>query len=244
MSSTSKSGKFLHFLAYLTLLTALGFSGFLNYHTYIEGETLFPDTFVVQSDSCENLKALHEAQQIEYDEAIDELDALKHQIEETVIAAEPIPVEPKPEPKPEKKASNKETLSQSHAQAVESTVSCSGMYQGSVHISKACRKKITAYVENYPDARYFEVTGVVDGLEFKLFNLLDKKPKLYSQIGIDSESVRELKKYAQQGLAKQRALEASWVIKAHTKREAKTYNAYYTIVSKDGSKGILVRAYQ
>lgn len=127
---------------------------------------------------------------------------------------------------------------------VKDFVQCDEMKNASYKIPSQCRKKIIAYVEKHKDAKYYEIIGIVDNLEFNLFNNLQKNTSLYRRLGVDQRVLDKMKKLTRRGLSKERASEASWVIKAHTKRKAKTYNANYEIVSKKGQRGVIIRAYK
>ncbi len=121
---------------------------------------------------------------------------------------------------------------------------CYDMDSAAYKISPQCRKDIIDYVDRHKDAKYFEIIGIVDNLEFNLFNNLERNKKLYRRLGVDQRVVDKMKKLTRRGLSKERASEASWVIKVHTKRQAATYNANYELVSEKGHKGVVIRAYK
>ena len=127
---------------------------------------------------------------------------------------------------------------------VKEFAKCYTMDNASYKISKECRTEITDYVDAHADAKYFEIIGIVDNLEFNLFNNLEKKQELYEVLGVDQRVVNKLKKLTRRGLSKERASEASWVIKAHTGRKAATYNANYELISEKGYRGVVIRAYK
>ena len=127
---------------------------------------------------------------------------------------------------------------------VKDFAQCYEMDNASYKISSKCRKNIIAYVEKHKDAKYFEIIGIVDNLEFNLFNNLQNNKSLYKRLGVDQRVIDKMKKLTRRGLSKERASEASWVIKSYTKRKAATYNANYELVSKKGQRGVIVRAYK
>ena len=121
---------------------------------------------------------------------------------------------------------------------------CYEMDNASFSVSASCRQVITDYVDKYKDAKYFEIIGVVDNLEFNLFNNLESHQVLYRTLGVNQRVIDKMKKLTRRGLSKERASEISWVIKTHTKMKAATYNANYEIVSKKNQRGVIVRAYR
>jgi len=127
---------------------------------------------------------------------------------------------------------------------VKDFAQCYEMENASYKVSSLCRKNIIAYVEKHKDAKYFEIIGVVDNLEFNLFNNLQNNKSLYKRLGVNQRVIDKMKKLTRRGLSKERASEASWVIKSYTKRKAATYNANYEIVSKKGQRGVIIRAYK
>ena len=130
------------------------------------------------------------------------------------------------------------------AQMVDDFAKCYTMNMGSYIIYYECKKNILDYIEKHKDAKYFEIIGIVDDAEFILFKNLEKNDFIYEKLGVSKHAIDKLKKLSQTGLAKHRSIEASWVIKSHTKQEAITYNAQYHLVSKEGKKGFIVRAYK
>ena len=121
---------------------------------------------------------------------------------------------------------------------------CYDMEQGGYYISYRCKKSIVDFVDRHKNAKYFEVIPIVDAVEFKLFKHLEDNKFIYENLGTTQGSINKLKKFSKRGLAKQRAVEASWVIKAHTKRAAVTYTVHYEILSEEGKRGVVIRAYE
>lgn len=144
----------------------------------------------------------------------------------------------------EKEEIKKQAKITKNAKKVKDFAKCYDMEEGSYYISSRCRKNITDYVDKHKNAKYFEIIPLVDTMEFKLFNRLENNKFIYKNLETKQSSINKLKLFAQRGLAKQRAIEASWVIKAYTKRKALTYTVHYELISKEGSRGIVVRAYE
>lgn len=137
-----------------------------------------------------------------------------------------------------------EELLSTKAQMVDDFAKCYTMNMGSYIIYYECKKNILDYIEKHKDAKYFEIIGIVDDAEFTLFKNLDDNEFIYEKLGVTNHGIDKLKKLSQTGLAKHRSIEASWVIKSHTMQEAITYNAQYHLVSKEGKRGFIVRAYK
>lgn len=135
-------------------------------------------------------------------------------------------------------------LHSSKAKIVEDFAKCYTMNMGSYIIYYECKKNILDYIDKHKDAKYFEIIGIVDDAEFTLYKNLEKNDFIYEKLGVSKHGIDKLKKLSQTGLAKHRSIEASWVIKSHTKQEAITYNAQYHLVSKEGKRGFIVRAYK
>jgi uncharacterized protein YpmB len=130
------------------------------------------------------------------------------------------------------------------ANKVSDFAKCYNMDEGSYYISYQCKKDIISYVDKHKNAQYFEIIAIVDEAEFKLFKSLENNTFIYEKLSTSQNAINKLKKFSQAGLAKQRAVEASWVIKAHTKRKATTYTVHYELVSKGDKRGVIVRAYE
>lgn len=137
-----------------------------------------------------------------------------------------------------------EKVVSTEATKVKDFAKCYNMDNSDYIISYQCKKEITNYVDKHKDAKYFEIIAIVDPLEFKLYKNLQNNEFLYEKLDVNQTTIDKLKKFSQAGLAKQRAVEASWVIKAHAGRKTKTYTVHYEIVSQEGKKGVLVRAYK
>jgi hypothetical protein len=127
---------------------------------------------------------------------------------------------------------------------IDDFTKCYDMEVGKYAISKQCHKNITAFVDKHKNAKYFEIIGIVDETEFTLFKNLEHNNFIYNKLNVTQESINEMKKLSQSGLAQHRAMGGNWVIKSHTQKKVHAYNANYHIVSKEGKKGIVIRAYK
>lgn len=130
------------------------------------------------------------------------------------------------------------------AKLIKEFASCYDMGVGSYNISWKCKKSIISFIDRHKNAKYFEVIPLVDDAEFILYKNLQNNDFIYDKLKVTQKSINLMKKFSQSGLAKHRAIEASWVIKAHTNRKAKVYGANYHLMSHDEKRGILVRAYE
>lgn len=255
-TTTSKSYKIVHFIAYSFLLIVLGGSIFLNYQSFVKedlgtfnyesfmkfvkpGSKLMEEPMQEPNGTvavdCEMLKVSYETLEMEFEQAIEKLSQL--QGDPTMPTRPQVVMKSKPRVLPAREAGKQGVK-------VKDFVQCDSMLQGSHEVSSKCRQKITNYVDKHRDALYFEIIGMIDPVEFKFFTLVKKNPSIFADMGISSDVLKRIQRYVDQGLAKQRAFEASWIIKLHTDKQAHTYNANYHITSKKGYKGVLVRAYK
>jgi len=115
------------------------------------------------------------------------------------------------------------------------TYTCKDMADGSITISEKCIKKLHRFLDENKQSKYFEVIGMVDNKDFKFIN------KLKDVYG--DKKIRNLSKYSQIGLSRQRVIEASWVIKEYIGEYKNIKTVNYTVNAKD-KKGFVVRAYK
>lgn len=137
-------------------------------------------------------------------------------------------------------SSSKELL----AKRVKDFAKCYDMEVGKYSISTQCRKNIITFVDKHKNAKYFEIIGIIDETEFTLYKNLEINNFIYDKLKVTQDTIDTMKKLSQSGLAKHRAIEANWVIKAHTQKKAQVYNANYNLLSNDGKKGFVIRAYE
>lgn len=133
---------------------------------------------------------------------------------------------------------------QSSAKRIKAFAKCYDMDVGKYSISTQCRKDIISFVDKHKNAKYFEIIGIIDETEFTLFKNLENNNFIYDKLRVTQHSIDTMKKLSQSGLAKHRAIEANWVIKSHTQKKAQVFNANYNLLSNDGKKGFVIRAYE
>jgi len=247
----SKVGMIVHIIVYTLLIGSLAGVVYLDYDHIekeakvllgeepqgeaVEEEADIDEISIMQQDELADLQERHMKLSADYNQS--QMDFEDLQTERDDLEKELMDLK-------QKTPNQLEAAMSTKAQRVKDSASCYDMYNGSYFIDKACEKSIKNYVNRHKDARYFEIVGIVDTLEFHLLTQLEKNRKLYDTLGTSQESVNNLKKFSQTGLAKFRAMEASWVIKMHTKKKAVTYDAHYQIISKKGQRGVLIRAYK
>jgi hypothetical protein len=130
------------------------------------------------------------------------------------------------------------------AKRVKDFAKCYDMEVGKYSITSQCRKNIIAFVDKHKNAKYFEIIGIIDETEFTLYKNLEINNFIYDKLKVTQHTIDTMKKLSQSGLAKLRAVEGNWVIKSHTNKKAQVYNANYNLLSNDGKKGFVIRAYE
>lgn len=115
------------------------------------------------------------------------------------------------------------------------TFTCKTLKNGTVYVSKQCKKNLISFLKKNNDAKMYEVIGMVDSAEFRLIKKLED---VYGK-----NKIGNLSKYAQIGLSRKRVIEAIWVVKKSLPKNKNITNVNYTITSKD-KRGFVVRAYK
>lgn len=235
MADENKKSSIVHIIFYLLLVTALGLSVFINY-TYFKsyGNPLEPQTITYSFDALDaETKDLYveKSELLVLEEAYTKLKLEKQTVDKNVTVVT-------------KKMETVPSMDEKKLHMVKDSIQCSSMAKESFIMPKGCEEKIIKYVKKHKDAKYFEIIGLVDSSEFKLFNNMKDNEALYRKMGIGKCTINKLKKYSYAGLATFRAMEASWAIKTSSKQKAKTYSAHYKLVSKKGNRGVIVRAYK
>jgi hypothetical protein len=254
----------IHIILYLVLIIGLGISLFFNLTTDKKTEVS-----VVEKKSCTSFYDLPSEIKDAYVEksnlekvttSLAELQTKNRELEGRLVVLKTMAMkdemksqEKEPEPtiaqETPKINISQEDLSSKVCQDTNITMAkdfaeCYNMSEGDYAITKECKRNIINYVDKHKNAEYFEILSLVDDGEFTLFKNLENNNFIYDKLGVTQEDIDKLKILTQRGLAKNRAIEASWVIKAHTNREAKTFNAHYELISKQGNRGVIVRAYE
>ncbi|MDY0234248.1 MAG: hypothetical protein RBS11_09475 [Sulfurimonas sp.] len=242
----------LHYMAYSLLVIALGVVSYL----YIEAN----DRVVLSQDKMQKstgFRDLPQYIQAEY-KSVNEYKSLEMKLKSALEQNERLMMmqrEEKTAPKMLSEVKSEvqsegskepESLSETprDAKLVKEFASCYDMEMGSYIISWTCKKNIISFIEKHKNAKYFELISLVDDSEFILYKNLQNNDFIYDKLGVTQKSIDKMKKLTQAGLAKHRAVEANWVIKAHTNRKAKVYSANYHLISHEEKRGVLVRAYE
>ncbi|WP_419770508.1 MAG: hypothetical protein ACNI3C_01585 [Candidatus Marinarcus sp.] len=264
----SQSSNILHYIAYSILTLGLGVMGYFYYHEHfrkplpqvtnvenVEKVSRFGDlpyevrTQYVTQSSYKNLQKKFDDASEQKQTLLNENAQLKEQLQQAQVKMESV------ETPQEAVAIQSSTMEEAMPPQVNETTGkkitrvkefakCYDMPTGSYAISKTCRNSIVSFIDKHKNAQYFEIIGLVDETEFTLYKNLEINNFIYDKLGVNQHSINSMKKFTQFGLAKFRAIEANWVIKVHTKRKAKAYTATYNLLSKDGKKGIIIRAYE
>lgn len=159
------------------------------------------------------------------------------EVEKIVKVEVPVPVEVE---KSTKVVDSQDIKEESAIKVIDETLSkfntytCKSLEEGSVKITSVCKKQLYSFLDKNKDAKKYEVIGMVDDKDFKFIN------KLKDVYG--AKKVKELSKYSQIGLSRQRVIEASWLIKEHIGNYSDIKTVNYTIHSQN-KKGFVVRAY-
>jgi UDP-2,3-diacylglucosamine pyrophosphatase LpxH len=249
---TESQENILHYMAYSLLVIALGVVSYL----YIEAN----DRVVLSQDKMQKstgFRDLPQYIQAEY-KSVNEYKSLEMKLKSALEQNERLMMmqrEEKTAPKMLSEVKSEvqsevskepESLSETprDAKLVKEFASCYDMEMGSYIISWTCKKNIISFIEKHKNAKYFELISLVDDSEFILYKNLQNNDFIYDKLGVTQKSIDKMKKLTQAGLAKHRAVEANWVIKAHTNRKAKVYSANYHLISHEEKRGVLVRAYE
>ena len=251
--SDETSGSKIHIIIYLLLILLLGASGYFNY-LYFTGKQP-PEELGINAISpvCESFGQLPSDVRSLYVDAV-AYNELKNSYEKLDAEKTDVKMAMDDKPKVMRDVPVKEEIANpfntsempvsENVTKVKDFAKCYDMGNAGFKISKKCRRDITAYVDRHQDAKYFEIIALVDDGEFRLFRQIEADKNLLKKFGTNKKLLKKMRNLTQRGLGKNRASEASWVIKAHTKQKAATYNANYELVSKKGYKGVIIRAYK
>jgi hypothetical protein len=118
------------------------------------------------------------------------------------------------------------------------TYTCKTFDPAGISIPKACKKSLFTFLDTNKNAKLFEIIGLVDDKEFRLIKNLE------DVYGV--KKIKNIKKYVQRGLSRQRVIEMTWLIKEHFHNLGDEYfklNAVnYTLYSKN-KRGFVIKAY-
>lgn len=115
------------------------------------------------------------------------------------------------------------------------TYTCKSFEKGSIVTPSSCKKGLYQFLDKHKEkAKEFEVIGMVDKTEFKLIQNLED---VYG-----TSEVKEVKKYVQIGLSRQRVIEVTWLAKQHLPKYTPIGAVNYTVYSNN-KRGFVIRAY-
>ncbi len=112
---------------------------------------------------------------------------------------------------------------------------CYDMTDGGFYQSTKSIENLHLFLDEHKNAKYFEIIGVVNKLDFKL--LRDSTDTL------DKTKINLIENFAQIGLARKRVIEATWNIKTYLGADTTIRVVNYTITSQKKHKGFVVRVY-
>lgn len=115
------------------------------------------------------------------------------------------------------------------------TYTCKSFVKGSIVTPSSCKKELYQFLDKHKEkAKEFEVIGMVDKTEFKLIQNLED---VYG-----SSEVKEVKKYVQIGLSRQRVIEVTWLARQYLPKNTPIGAVNYTVYSNN-KRGFVIRAY-
>ncbi len=113
---------------------------------------------------------------------------------------------------------------------------CYDMGDGGFYQSDASIENLNKFLENHKDAKYFEIIGVINKLDFKL--LREAKSQL------NNKQLNLIEQLSQLGLSRKRVIEGTWNIKQYLGEDVSLKVVNYTITSQKDHKGFVIRAYK
>lgn len=117
------------------------------------------------------------------------------------------------------------------------TFTCKSFEAGGIVIPSSCKQELFSFLETNKDAKLLEIIGLVDNMEFRLIKNLEE---VYGK-----QKIKDIKKYVQRGLSRQRVVEMTWLIKEFSNKKKKNFNlnaVNYTLYSKN-KRGFVIKAY-
>lgn len=118
------------------------------------------------------------------------------------------------------------------------TYTCKSFDPAGISIPDSCKKSLFTFLDTNKNAKLFEIIGLVDDREFRLIKNLE------DVYGV--KKIKDIKKYVQRGLSRQRVVEMTWLIKEHFHNlgddDFKLNAVNYTLYSKN-KRGFVIKAY-
>ncbi|MBU1659642.1 hypothetical protein KKG72_11435 [bacterium] len=235
-SQQNEKSNALHYVVYAILIIFLSISAYFN---FLPKEA--PIEIKAEVEKCEKLEDLPADIQLEY-ATKEDFENLKNILAD--ISGQKQKLQEEMDFFKHQERTENEIVQKQNTVMVKDFAKCYNMDVGSYIIDYTCKKNILTYINKYKDAKYFEIIGIVDDIEFKLYKNLENNDFLYENLGITKNTIAKMKKLSESGLAKHRTIEASWLIKSNASVDALTYSTNYHILSKDNKRGVLVRAYK
>lgn len=117
--------------------------------------------------------------------------------------------------------------------------SCTDMTNGGISPSKECEKRLYKFLDENNNSSLINIINIDDNKEISFFKKL-KNDKKYNK-----SQVSRIAKYTQLGLSQQRVIEGSWIINKYLNNpDLKVEIVNYSIDSKNGKSGFIVKAYK
>ena len=225
------------------IIVLLGYIGYIyNSHDLLKKGELKKTYIKKESISFSDLPSYAKSDYItkyDYTKKVDQLNSKINDLETKISANDIVTVQNKEERTVESITETKViTPEKDKTKAKLKFVSfkCYDMIDGGYYPSKKCVKDLNIFLDHHKDAETFEVIGVVNTKEF---DLIRKLKDVYG-----NGEVARLSEFAQLGLSRKRVVEGTWVIKNHLGTKTNVQVVNYTITSKKGNKGFVVRAYK
>ncbi|MGB3751717.1 MAG: hypothetical protein WA945_09125 [Arcobacteraceae bacterium] len=243
----TKQNNALVYILLVVIIILLGYIGYLyGFKDMVKKDDL-KDKYILKSDiAFSMLPSYEKSRYINFYEHDTQINELQQQIrnlkntQPTVVEVEKViekivnvPVEKVVEV--EKIVEIQNSIPYNNDKTTFNTFTCKNLEEGSISVSKSCQSKLYKFLDENRGSKSFEVIGMVDDKDFKFIN---KLKDVYGE-----NKIKNLAKYSQIGLSRQRVIEASWLIKKHIGNYDQIKAVNYTLNSKN-NKGFVVRAYK
>jgi len=242
-----KQDNTLVYILIVVIIILLGYIGYLyGFKDMVKKDDL-KDKYILKSDvSFSMLPSYEKSRYInfyEHDTQINELQqqmrTLKNtqprvvEVEKVIEKIVNVPVEKVIEV--EKVVEIQNSFSNNNDKTIFNTFTCKNLEEGSISIPQVCQDKLHKFLDENKKSSSFEVIGMVDDKDFKF---IKKLKDVYGE-----KKIKNLAKYSQIGLSRQRVIEASWLVKRYIGNYDQIRAVNYTLNSKS-NRGFVVRAYK
>ncbi|MGM0533326.1 MAG: hypothetical protein ACQERK_02380 [Campylobacterota bacterium] len=124
----------------------------------------------------------------------------------------------------------------------EVTFTCDDELEGDFFITKSCKQRLDAFLEQLDKSYDYRVVGLVDKKDFDIVKALrEADSDKLRKYGITAYQVKQIARIAPLGLARARAKEAMQYLKATFGKDASVSQASYELVLED-KRGFVVKA--